>query len=41
MVVEVVIDIRVKKVVQFHDVLHGILVGRGEGTSIMDLKLAQ
>ena len=30
-----------KKVVQFHNFLHGVFTGRGAGTSIMDLKLLQ
>ena len=37
----VVIDTRIKKAVTFHDVLHGFHIGRGMGTSIMELKLAQ
>ena len=40
-VLEAVIDIRIKTVVQFHDVLHGFCGGRGMGTTIMELKLAQ
>ena len=37
-VVEVVIDTRIKKLGQFHDVLHGFCVGRGAGTAILYLK---
>ena len=40
-VVEVVIDTYIKIVVNFHDVLHGFFTGRGSGTSIMEIKLAQ
>ena len=37
---ETVIDTRIKKVVQFHYVLHGFHTGRAEGTAIMEIKLA-
>ena len=40
-VMEMVIDNRINLVVQFHDVLHGFCAGRGTGTTIMELKLAQ
>ena len=40
-VVESVIDTRIKTVLKFHDVLHGIYTGRGSGTPILELKLAQ
>ena len=40
-VAEVAIDNRIKTVVQFHDVLHVFCEGRGTGTAIMDIKLAQ
>ena len=40
-VVESVIDTRIKTVQQFHDVLHGLHTGRGSGTPILELKLAQ
>ena len=40
-VVEVVINTRIKSVVQIHDVLHRFHAGRGEWTAIMELKLAQ
>ena len=40
-VVEAVIYTRIKTVVQFHDVLHGFRAGRGAGTTITELKLAQ
>ena len=40
-VVEAVIDTRIKSVVQFHDVLHWFCAGRGAGTAIMELKVAQ
>ena len=36
-----VIDTRIKKAVTFHDVLHGFHIGRGMGTSIMELNIAQ
>ena len=39
-VVEVVIDTRIKTVVQFHNFLHGFCAGRGAETTIMDLKLS-
>ena len=35
------IDTHIKKVVQLHYVLHGFHAGRGAGTTIMELKLAQ
>ena len=38
---ESIIDTLIKKSVHFHYVLHGFWVGRGKGTSIMDLKLEQ
>ena len=40
-VVEAVIDTQIKSVVQLHYVLHGFCTGRGIGTAIMDLRLAQ
>ena len=39
--VDGVVDTRVKSAVLFHDVLHGFHVGRGTGTAIMELKIAQ
>ena len=39
--VEAVIDTHILKVVQFHGFLHGFFAGRGAGTAIMELKLAQ
>ena len=38
---EAVIDVRIKKAVMFHDVLHGFHMGRGMGTFIMELNIAQ
>ena len=38
-VVEVVIDTRIKTVVQLHNVLHVFFAGRGTGTAITDIKL--
>ena len=35
------IDTRIKSVVKLHNVLHGFFAGRGMGTAIMELKLAQ
>ena len=40
-VVDAVVDTRIKAEVQFHGVLHRSCPGRGTGTSIMELKLAQ
>ena len=40
-VVEVVIHTQIISVLQFHDILHGFCAGRGAGTDIMGLKLAQ
>ena len=40
-VVEAVIYIRIKIVVQFHDVLHMFCAGTGTGIAIMEIKLAQ
>ena len=40
-VVGEVIDNHIKSVVQFYNVLHGFYAGRGTGTAIMELKLAQ
>ena len=40
-VVEAVIDTPIKSLVQFHDVLHGVFAGGGEGTANMQLKLVQ
>ena len=39
--VEVVIDARNKKVIQFHDFLHGFCAGSEAGTTIMEIKIAQ
>ena len=38
---EVIIDTLIKKAVTYHDVLHRFRAGRGMGTAIMELKLAQ
>ena len=35
------IDTRIKKLVTLHKLLHGFCAGRGTGTAIMELKLAQ
>ena len=40
-VVEALIDTRFRASLQLHNVLHGFLYGRGIGTSIVNLKLAQ
>ena len=40
-VMGVIIDTHIKKSMAFHDALHGFLSGRGTGTAIMELKLAQ
>ena len=40
-VVEGVIDTRVKVAVKFHYVLHEFHAGRGTGTAIVELKIAQ
>ena len=40
-VVEDLIDTRLRASLQLHDVLHGFRTGRGTGTAIMELKLAQ
>ena len=40
-VVEAVIDNWIKTVVQFHNFLHVFCTGRGLGTAIMDIKIAQ
>ena len=40
-VVELVIDTRIKTVVQFHDVLHRFCAGSGLRNAIMDIKPAQ
>ena len=39
--VEAMIYIWIKTVLQFHDVLHGFFAGRGKGTAIMELKISQ
>ena len=41
MAVEAVIYNWIKRVVKFHDVMYGFCAGRGKGTAIMELKLAQ
>ena len=38
---EAVIDNRIKKLFQSHDLLNGFHAGRGTGTTIMDLKKEQ
>ena len=40
-VVETLIDTSVRASLQFHDVIHIFRSGRGTGTAIMELKLAQ
>ena len=40
-VVEALIDTRLCASLQLHDVFHGFSSGRGMGTAIMELKLAQ
>ena len=40
-VVDVVIDTRIKIVVQLHDFFHGLCAGRGAGTIIVDLKIVK
>ena len=40
-VVETIIDTRIKAVVIFHDVLHGLFSNRVTGMAIMDLNTAQ
>ena len=40
-VMEAVIDIQIKSVVQLHDFLYRFHAGRGVGTAIVELKLAQ
>ena len=40
-VVEELIGTRIRSSMKFHDVLHGFRDGRGTGTAIMELKLAQ
>ena len=40
-VVEALIDTCLHAILQMHDVLHGFRAGRGSGTTIMELKLAQ
>ena len=39
--VEAIIGTCIKKVMTFHDVLHVFCIGRGMGTSIVELKRAQ
>ena len=39
--VEVLIDTRLRTSLQMHNVLQGFSSGRGTGTAIMELKLAQ
>ena len=41
MVVEALIDTCLRAIIQFHDVLHRFRAGKGTGTAIMELKLAQ
>ena len=38
---EAIIDTRIKNSETFHDVLHVFCIGRGMGTSIVELKRAQ
>ena len=38
---EALIDTRLRASFQLHDVLHGFRAGRGTGTAIMDLNIAQ
>ena len=40
-VCEAIIDTRVKKVIRFHDILHGFCQTRGTSTAIMEVKLQQ
>ena len=40
-VAEALIDTHLRASLQFHDVLHGSRAGRGKGTAITELKLAQ
>ena len=40
-VVEALINTRIRVILQFHDVLHGIRDRRGTGTAIVELKLYQ
>ena len=40
-VVEALIDTCIRASLQMHNVIHGFMDGRGTGTDIMDLKLAQ
>ena len=40
-VMEAVIGTRIKKTMNFYDVLHGFFEGRGTSISIMEIKLAQ
>ena len=40
-VVEAIIETRLKFCITFHDVLHGLLKGRGPVTDILELKLNQ
>ena len=40
-VVEALIDTCLRASLQFHEVIHGFQAGRGTGTAIMDMKLAQ
>ena len=40
-VVEAIINTRLRESLRFHDVLHGLHAGKGIGTAILELNLAQ
>ena len=40
-VVEAIVETRLRAIISFQDVLHGLRSGRGTGTAILELKLAQ
>ena len=40
-VAKAIIDTRPRPSVRLHDVLHGFLTGRGTGTTVLDMNMAQ
>ena len=38
---DTIIDTYIKNTMMLHDILHGFRMGKGTGTAIMELKLAQ
>ena len=40
-VVEEIIDTRLRESIILHDILHGLIAGRGTWTAILELKVAQ